>query len=147
MCIDERIEQLFDKNAYLIDIFPERVPEKSDGRYFDVERYFQQNRSCIDRSFINVILKLYCYCDVIAVTQDGKYECPETEKLIDMLERCLCGETGFVNMFLPEYDALIALNRDDLYMTVYNADGKLVELIARLVSAEGLFFYEVPQTD
>lgn len=147
MCTDERIEQLFDKNAYLIDIFPERVHEKSDGRYFDVERYFQQNRSCIDRSFINVILKLYCYCDIIAVTYDGKYECPETEKLIDMLERCLCGETGFVNMFLPEYDALIALNRDDLYMTVYNADGKLVELIARLVSAEGLFFYEVPQTD
>jgi len=147
MCTDERIEKLFDKKAYLIDIFPNRVPEKSGGRYFGVERYFQQNRSCIDRSFINVILKLYCYCDIIAVTYDGKYECPETEKLIDMLERCLCGETGFVNMFLFEYDALIALNRDDLYMTVYNADSKLIQLISRLASAEGLFFREAEGAD
>ena len=39
---------------------------------------------------------------------------------------------------------MLSLNYGDLYMTAYNVSGELKELLAQLVNAEGLFFYEAP---
>ena len=40
----------------------------------------------------------------------------------------------------PDEDALITLNREDLYMTVWHPSGTLRKLLEQLAHAEGLFF-------
>ena len=42
-------------------------------------------------------------------------------------------------------DILIVLS--DLDMTVYNPDSRLIELIRTLAGAEGLFFWQPPETE
>lgn len=145
MDINSIIEELMNKKPHLIDIFPRKVPQKSDNRYFGVERYFQRNRADIDRRFTAVILKLLCYYDMTLETEDGLAEDPAAEELSALLEKCFRGGTGFVNILLNECEALIMLNSDDLYMTVYNAEGEAAELISQLARSEGLFYYEASE--
>ncbi len=136
------IEELLDKRPHLIDIFPRRVPQKADDRYFAAEKYFQQNRADLDRKLTNIILKLYCYYDMTAVTADNSVKDPDVSELVTLLYSCFSGGVGYVNILLPEHEILLTLNSDDLYMAVYNAQGEAAELISQLVSAEGLFFRE-----
>ena len=142
MC--DRIDALMDKKAYLIDIFPKTVPQKADNRYFAIEKYFQQNRADFERKLIAVILKLYCYYDFTFVIDDSIIENPQVDELTLLLGNCLSGELGYINIVLPECEAMLSLNYEDLYMTAYNVSGELKELLAQLVNAEGLFFYEAP---
>lgn len=134
------IEELLNKKPHIIDIFPMTVPQKADDRYFDAEKYFQRNRADLDRKLTNIILKLYCYYDMTAVTADNSVKNPDTEEFVTLLYSCFSGGVGYVNILLPECEVLLTLNSDDLYMTVYNAHGEAAELISQLVSAEGLFF-------
>lgn len=145
--LSDRIDALMDKKAYLIDIFPKTVPQKTDNRYFAVEKYFQQNRVEFERKLTAVILKLYCYYDLTIVIEDGITENPQAEELIVLLEECFSGELRYINIVLPECEAMLSLNYGDLYMTAYNVSGELIELLAQLVSAEGLFFYEATYGD
>lgn len=140
----DRIDALMDKKAYLIDIFPKTVPQKADNRFFAVEKYFHQNRSELERKLIAVILKLYCYYDFTVVIEDNITDNPQVDVLTVLLKKCFSGELGYINIVLPECEAMLALNYGDLYMTAYNVSGELMELLAQLVNAEGLFFYEAP---
>lgn len=67
--IESFTNEMMQKKTQLIDIFPEKVPQKDDNRYFDVEKFFQQNRSGVDRKFTDIILKIFCYYDMILVGQ------------------------------------------------------------------------------
>ena len=134
------IEELLNKKPHLIDLFPSTVPQKSDGRYFSVEKYFQRNRADIDRKLTNIVLKLHCYYDMTAVTADGASEDPDTEELLSILESCFGGDMSYLNILLPEPEVLLTFYKDDLYMAVYNAQDEAAELISQLVRAEGLFF-------
>ena len=142
MELSDRIEELLNKKAYLIDIFPKTVPQKADNRYFAVEKCFQQNSSELERKLSTIILKLYCYYDFAVVSEDSITENPQVEELIVLLNKCFSGELGYINIVLPECDAMLSLNYGDLYMTAYNVSGDLMELLAQLVSSEGLFFFE-----
>lgn len=136
------IEGLLNKKQHIIDIFPMTVPQKEDNRYFAAEKYFQRNRADLDRKLTNIILKLYCYYDMTAVTADNTVKDPDVSEFVTLLYSCFSGGVGYVNILLPECEVLLTLNSDDLYMTVYNAQGEAAELISQLVSAEGLFFRE-----
>lgn len=140
----DRIDALVDKKAYLIDIFPKTVPQKADDRYFAVEKYFQQNKSELERKLTSIMLKLYCYYDLTVVIDDSITENPQVGELTVLLKKCFSGELGYINIVLPECEAMLSLNYGDLYMTAYNISGELKELLAQLVNAEGLFFYEAP---
>lgn len=145
MDISSKIDELMEKKQHLIDIFPKRVPEKADNRYFAAERFFQRNRCGYDRKIISIILKLFCYYDMTVVTEDVTVELPETEQLISMLERCFSGDIGYVDIILTGSDALLCINSDDMYVSAYNMNGETEELAAQLVRAEGLFFYEAAE--
>ena len=144
MGLSDRIDAFMNKKAYLIDIFPKTVPQKADNRYFAVEEFFQQNRSEFERKLTAIILKLYCYYDFTVNSEEKISENPTIAELIMLLKKCFSGESGYINIVLPECDAMISLNNDDLYMTAYNVSSELMELIAQLVNAEGLFLYEAP---
>ena len=142
MELSDKIDALMDKKAYLIDIFPKTVPQKADNRFFAVEKYFQQNRPELKRKLTTVILKLYCYYDLTVVMEDDITENPQVEELTVLLTKCFSGELGYINIVLPECEAMLSLNYGDLYMTAYNVSGELKKLLSQLVNAEGLFFYE-----
>jgi len=143
MDTEEKIDALLEKQACIIDIFPETVPQKPDDRYFKIEEYFQNNRESVDRKFMDIMLKLFCYFDIILVTQEGEKESPQAEQLIGTLESFFEGETGYVILLFTECDAMLSVNREDLYMTVYNAEGHLKKLISELAGSEGLFLYDI----
>ena len=144
MVLSDKIDALMDKKGYLIDIFPKTVPQKADNRYFAVEKFFQQNRSEFELKLTSIILKLYCYYDLTVVIDGNITENPQVEELTVLLKKCFSGELGYINIVLPECEAMLSLNYGDLYMTAYNVSGELKELLAQLVNAEGLFFYEAP---
>ena len=176
MDITDKTEELLQKPAYLIDIFPKTVPYREDGRYFKVERILAREKAETHRRFIRLILKLYCYHDVDVLTDSRRLAVPDPEELESLLVRFFgCGDLpagdgsggdagdlpcgdgpggdagdgpdesvrGLL-LCLPEQDALILPDREDLYMTVYASDGELMELLAALAAAEGLFFYKAP---
>lgn len=143
MDTEEKIDALLEKQACIIDIFPETVPQKPDDRYYKIEEYFQNNRESVDRKFMDIMLKLFCYFDIILVTQEGEKESPQAEQLIGTLESFFEGETGYVILLFTECDAMLSVNREDLYMTVYNAEGHLKKLISELADSEGLFLYDI----
>ncbi|EWM55091.1 hypothetical protein [Ruminococcus flavefaciens] len=144
MVLSDKIDALMDKKAYLIDIFPKTVPQRADNRYFAVEKYFQQNRFELERKLTYIILKLYCYYDLTVVIDDNITENPQADELTVLLEKCFSGELRYINIVLPECEAMLLLNYGELYITAYNVSGELKELLAQLVSAEGMFFYEAP---
>ncbi len=150
MDITEKTEELLQKPAYLIDIFPKTVPYREDGRYFKVERILAREKAETHRRFIRLILKLYCYHDVDVLTDSRRLAVPDPEELKSLLVRFFgCGDGSDESvrgllLYLPEQDALILPDREDLYMTVYAPHGELMELLAALAAAEGLFFYRAP---
>ena len=142
MNIEARINALTEKQAYLIDIFPRKVPYKADNRYFEVERYFQHSKPDLYHKLTNIILKLYCYYDMTVVTHNEIIENPQTAAFLFLIEKCFSRESGYINIVLTDFDVMLILNNNDLYMTVYNANDEVKTLIAQLARAEGLFFYE-----
>ncbi len=146
MGLESGIDALLEKKAYLIDIFPQTVPRKADNRYFAVEKIFQKDRTEISRKFQNLLLKLYCYYDFEIPEEDCRRRERTPQEAAEWICKC-CAEPGAVNILLPEPDALITLDGQDLYMTVYDPDGELKDMLAKLCASEGLFFYEAPDTE
>lgn len=142
MDIYRYIDKLMEKPFWLADIFPERVPEKPDGRYFSAERIFRQDSARYGRKFRDILLKLYCYYDMTAATYEEAFTAPEPEKLCSLTEQCIEENIERLSIVLPECDTLVTLDGGDLYMTVYSTDERCLSLIGRLARSEGLFFYK-----
>ena len=144
-----KIDELIEKPCYLIDIFPCTVPETADRRYFLVEEYFQKNREEWNEKFCKLLLKLYCYYDVWCSFREELAENPEPDVLAEWIRHCFEGDwkkRDYINIILPACNAMVILNGDDLYISVYNPDRRLMDLISQLANAEGFFFYKAPGT-
>ena len=73
-------------------------------------------------------------------------ENPEPDVFAQWIRHCFEGdwkERDYINIILPACNAMVILNGDDLYISVYNPDRQLMELISQLAGAEGFFFYKV----
>ena len=127
----DRMEELLNKPYWIIDILPERIPENNPGRYFTIEEYWRRNHLPeIRQKHLSLILKLNCYMEL---SMDGEIN-PPPERIRDrMTEQDVSILIG---------DALIVSERGDTYMTVYNPDDRLLDLIRRLSAAEGLFVWQ-----
>lgn len=132
-------ESYYNKPFIVVDMLPERVPQDSPGQFFAVERFFLEpgRRSALREKFTDLLLKLNCYCAFRVFSADGRdYGAnPAPEKLRELV----CGCQVDVRVLILEADALIALERDDMYLTVYNPNEKLLGLVKALAGAEGLF--------
>ena len=136
----EIIEELLEEKAYLIDLFPERVPYDPDGRYFAVAEYFERSREDICRRFTNILLKLFCFYHFSITWDDVLTEDVTADQLISMLEKFFSSPTGFLNILLPGYDTLITADAGDQYMVCHSRNEDVTSLLAQLTAAEGLFF-------
>ncbi len=136
---DEAVERLLEEPYHVIDFLPAQVPTDSAGQYFAVEAFYREppRRKQLYRKFADLLLGLNCYYD-LAVT-DGKEwrtDVPPAD-LYAMVEKC--PENGFLNILTGNGDSLITLYGGDLYMTLYRASDKLLELTEKLACVQGLF--------
>lgn len=134
------IEDYLEKPYWVIDILPKQVPPTSDGQYFNIEKYFlkQPQRERICRQFSNLLIKLNCYFSMkVCHSMDDWTVNPIPEKYYEWL-----AEGDLLYVILESEDAMIGFNGDDHYMTLYNPNAKLLELICSLVVSEGLFVWK-----
>ena len=144
--IDKLIDDLLEGPYWIVDILPEQVPAESGGRYFAVEGYFLQPEriSALRRKFAEILLKLNCYWEM-AVSFDngaGWEKNPDPEKFAESLVSL--PENGFARVMFEKEWAMIDIEPDDTYMTVYDPDLRLMDKLRALAAAEGLFVWSPP---
>ena len=140
---DDLIGDLLEGPYWIVDILPEQVPANADGQYFSVERYYLQPERIriLRRKFAEILLRLNCYYDM-AVSFDSceSWEKnPDPEEFSDRLG-CLSGN-DFLRAVFEAQKAMIDIEHDDTYMTVYNPPSDLLNKLRMLASAEGLFVW------
>ena len=129
----ERIEELLQKPFWIIDILPEQVKNERPGQYFEVEKFFLKDKD-LRRKQLNFILKLNCYYDIRVWIDSEPVENPSPNKLKELI--------GKVHLNVEIEDALIMIDDADTHMTIFNAEGRLLEMVKQLVMAEGMFMWE-----
>lgn len=130
--MNNKIDELLQKPYWIIDILPEQVPKESKGQFFEIERFFlvSSRLASIKQKHINVLLKLNCYYQI---SIDGEVN-PSPERIVeDVMER---------SVQIRADEAMILSEPDELHMTVYNPDEKLMKLITAISSGEGLFVWK-----
>jgi len=128
------IDELLAKPCWIVDILPERVPDKSPGQYFAVEKYWLRDPS-LRRKQGNIIMKLNCYYDLTLVTENEEIRNPPPAVWLERPGR------EYLNILVEEH-TLITADQADTYMTVFTEDEKLLEMIRKLAAAEGLFLWK-----
>ena len=128
------IDELLQTPYWIVDILPKQVPKDSAGQYFAVEEYYltQSRLFAVKQKHIHVILKLNCYMD-ISLDEETVMN-PPPERIAE--EMCTRRVSIMVN------DAMIVSEPEDTYLTVYNPDEKLLDLIRVLSAGEGLFVWK-----
>ena len=130
MSIDELLEMPY----WIIDILPKQVPANSTGQYFAVEDYYLKETQLakIKKKHIDVVLKLNCYRE-ISLDEDTTVN-PSPEQIAEaMRSRYVCIRFG---------DAMIVSQKDDTYLTLYNPDEELLQLVRTLCVGEGLYVWQ-----
>ena len=128
------IDQLLEMPYWIVDILPKQVPEDSPGQYFAIEEYYlsEPRFSAVKQKHIDLILKLNCYRD-LALDEDGPVN-PPPEQLAEKLSE------SYVSIMVG--GSLIVSEPDSTYLTVYNPDDGLLELIRALSAGEGLYVWK-----
>ena len=137
---EKLIEELLEKPCLVVDFLPEQVPKRDARKYFAVEKYYlePERYAGFREKFTDILLKLSCYYafSVCEAAVGKLFDNPAPEWLAGKIreKKDLC-------VLLPEEKVLITLNRDDLYMSVYNADGKVLKIVKKLAEANGMFVW------
>lgn len=145
---DECRERLLEAPYRVIDFLPRQVPAESGGHYFAVERYLMAHPR-IDElygRFAMLLVKLSCYYDLTVYDPKADTWSDETtpEELARRVKACAGeGPDRYLHVLFPAEDALLTLGGDDLYMTLHNPAGELLETAADLAAAEGLFLRQI----
>ena len=135
------IESLLSKPYWLIDVLPKQVPAGSAGQYFKAERYFLSRLDEISWKFARVFIRLNCYYD-LQVSTDGETWILNASPgdLARRFEESASSHSP-LSIFIGSDDALVTFSGDDHYMTIYNPDEDLLELVRQCAQAEGLFVW------
>lgn len=138
------IEDYLEEPYWVTDILPKQVPEGSRGQYFQVEEYYLEHPQIdsIHTKFTHILLKLNCYED-LDVSQDGEqWESNPAPKVISaMVQQCL-SDNKMLYVILKSADAMITIDSDDTYMTIYHPSEELLKLLGHLATSEGLFLWK-----
>ena len=147
MIRQDYIESLLEKPYWLIDVLPKQVPAGSAGQYFKAERYFLSRLDEISRKFALILIRLNCYSD-LQVSTDGETwilnESPED--LVRRFEESIASHSP-LSILVGSDEALITFSGDDHYMTLYNPDEEILELVRQCALAEGLFVWGPKQAE
>lgn len=128
------IDTLLETECWIIDILPAQVPHNSAGQYFAVEQYYlsPDRFADIKQRHINVVLKLNCYRDV-SLDDD-----PELNPSPEAIDEAMRSQQVFIRIG----DAMILSDTDSTYLTLFNPEDELLELVTTLAGSEGLFVWK-----
>ena len=137
----DRLCGLLEKDCYVIDFLPERVPKNNDGQFFDVEYYLLNGPKyrIIKNRFVNVILKLMCYYH-ITIQWNGWIDKPNPEVIENAVLEIMENHSGTLNCLFPNEDMLLVFDWDCLNLSVYNPPEKTHDLFKQIAFSEGLFW-------
>lgn len=135
------IESLLEKPYWLIDVLPKQVPAGSAGQYFKAERYFLSRLDEIGRKFSRILIRLNCYYD-LKMSTDGESWILNASPgdLASRFEESAASHSP-LSILIGSDDALVTFSGDDHYLTLYNPDEELLELVCQCAQAEGLFVW------
>ncbi len=141
------IEKLLEADYWVIDILPRQVAANSAGQYPQVDSYFRQPSQLkkIRESFAQILLKLNCYHDLLVC--EGESENWEKNVSPEELAKMLVSPEGNVclNILVEGQNTLITFDSTDTCMAVYNPSSALRTLLQKLVTSQGLFFWQPPE--
>ena len=135
------IEKLLSEPYWIVDILPKQVPANAGGQYFTIEKYFLSppHIDAIHHKFVNVILKLNCYDDILVfqVNNESWVENPAP----DNLERIVL-ERKPLFVILKQSQTMLSITGDDHNMTVYGPNDETLALMSTIASSEGLYIWK-----
>ena len=133
------IDELLQTPYWVIDILPKQVPAGGSGQYFTIERYFLQELqlAAIKQQHINMILKLNCYRN-ISLDEDTAVN-PSPDVIADAIR------TRYVCLMVD--GAMLMSEPDATYLTLFNPEMQLLELVTAIATGEGLFVWQPEQAN
>lgn len=136
---DQRVEELLEMEYWLLDVLPEQVPAEKGDAWFAVEEQLQSgHRNEFTDRFVRVLLRMLCYWKADAWC--GEWYEGSPERVEALVRRLMEAQARTLDLYFPEEDALLLLNGDDLYMTVYHPSADMLSKMEALASSEGLFW-------
>ena len=135
------IDELLEKDCYIIDFLPETVSKDSNGQFFDVEYYLlnSQKYHMIKDKLVCVILKLMCYY-LILVFWNGWVDKPKPEWIENTVAEIMANHSGTLDCVFPEENMLLIFDRGCLNLSVYHPPEKAQRLLEQIAFSEGLFW-------
>ena len=139
-------EALLEKPYRIIDILPGRTPERFAAAYSALERHcFRDPAADMPYTrFLNLIIKLGCYCDIAAcrACEENWSSSPEPEYLSKAFSELAETRRGGLHFIIDGGKLLMTLDAGDLYMTVYGSCPRMMRRIKQLARSEGLFVWK-----
>ena len=144
--LDPIREALLEKPYRIIDILPARTPERFAAAYSALERHcFRDPAADMPYTrFLNLIVKLGCYCDIAACRagEEKWSSLPEPEYLSKAFFELAETRLGGLHFIIDGGKLLLTLDAGDLYMTVYGSYPRMMRRIKQLARSEGLFVWK-----
>ena len=139
---DILVTELLEKDCWVIDYLPRQVPANSPGQFFNVENYLLNHYEEFDlrKRFTAVVLKLLCY-HKLTVHWGQWVEDPSPALLAEAIQTILENHSGWLNMLLPEEQALLVFEWDCLNLALYDPSPELLGLMEEIARSEGLFLW------
>ena len=140
---DILVTELLEKDCWVIDYLPRQVPANSPGQFFNVENYLLNHYEEFDlrKRFTAVMLKLLCY-HKLTVHWGQWVEDPSPALLAEAIQTILENHSGWLNMLLPEEQALLVFEWDCLNLALYDPSPELLGLMEEIARSEGLFLWK-----
>lgn len=145
MDLYHQIDRCLEKTRWVVDLLPRQVEKDSPVQYFAVEDWWRRPEQLTElyRRFAELLLKLNCYYDFQVSFHEGWVKNPPPETLTAWVEECAEGEKDYMNILLEQGEAMVIVNGDDLYLSLYGPSLELLALMEQLAGTEGLFLWKV----
>ena len=139
---DLMVNDLLEKDCWVIDFLPRQVPANSPGQFFNVENYLLDHYEeyGFKKRFTAVILKVLCY-HKFTVHWGDWLEDPSPALIAEAIETILENHSGWLNIFLPEENTLLVFEWDCLNLALYDPSPELLGLMEEIARSEGLFLW------
>lgn len=137
----ETVDELLEKECYIIDWLPETVSKNAAAQFLDVEYYLLNSKrhSILKDKFISIILKMMCYYH-ISILWNGWIDWPKPEIIENAISEITINHSGTLDCLFPEEHALLVFNWDCLNLSVYNPSETMQRLFEQIAFSEGLFW-------
>lgn len=135
------IDELLERPCYIIDFLPKQVPENAGGQFLKVENYLLNHyeRYGLRDKYIRIILKLMCYYRV-CIKWGRWIEQPSPEQVAEIIDTIMHNHSGWLDMLFPDQDALLQFEWDCMYISIYNPDEEMQDLLEQIAFSEGMFW-------